>query len=183
MKRQFLMGESGFTLFELMIVISMLVIFFVWTLSFNWNPRTEQEKWELLAISIAWRLREEIQNIAIGKMPKRDGNIAKTTIIDISTGWLITRYYSGTTLIDTKSFVMPFFEWDRKYVIKWVTWSGSATVATGWRLIIEPTGISFSWSPTTIKDNIILEIRVWYNLSSRKIIIDKRTGKISEKKQ
>jgi prepilin-type N-terminal cleavage/methylation domain-containing protein len=86
MKRQFLYGQSGFTLFELMLVIAILAIFFAATASFNYKPRTNAEKADLIAVSIASRLRTEIQNVAIGKMPQRNGNILKHTEIAISTG-------------------------------------------------------------------------------------------------
>ena len=65
MKRQLLLGKSGFTLFELMLTITIIIIFFSFAVSFNWNPRTDSEKSELISVSIAGRLRTEIQNIAI----------------------------------------------------------------------------------------------------------------------
>ncbi|GAB0175055.1 MAG: hypothetical protein HHAS10_09340 [Candidatus Altimarinota bacterium] len=184
MKRQFYGGKSGFTIFEMMVTITILIFFFIFALRFNWNPRTDSEKSELISVGIAGRVRTEIQNISIGKMPKKDGRIAKTTIITFSTGSILTEYYSGGTLIDSGSFNNPFFEGDRKYVIKSITWSGSATPYTGTgKLVIEPSGITFSGSPGTINANTLLEIRVGYNFPTRKIIIDKRTGQIIEKKQ
>lgn len=186
MKRQFPMGKSGFTLFELMVTVTVLLVFFVYTLQFNWNPRTDSEKSELISVGIAGRLRTEIQNISIGKMPKIDGTgrIAKATVITISTGSILTEYYSGTTLLNAKTYNSPYFEGDPKYVIKSITWTGSANsyVGTG-KIIIEPSGITFSGSPSTSMNNTLLEIRVGYNLSTKKIIVDRRTGQISEKKQ
>lgn len=184
MKRQSSLGKSGFTIFELMVTITLLVLFFTYTLQFNWNPRTDSEKSDLISVWIAWRIRTEIQNISIGKMPKKDGKIAKSTIITFTTGAILTEYYSGSTLLDSKSYNSPFFEWDPKYLIRTITWTGSASYFswTG-KLIIEPSGITFSGSPANINNNTLLELRVWYKYSTRKITIDRRTGQISEKKQ
>lgn len=185
MKRQFLLQKSGFTIFELMLSITIIILFFAFTLSFDWNPRTDSEKSELISVSIAWQLRTEIQNISIWKMPKRDGKIAKMTQITLWTGWLTIVYKSGATTLDTVTFLSPFFEWDSKYVIKAINWTGSSTPLqnTGGIIIIEPSWITFSGSSWSIVNNSLVEIRVWYNLSNRKIIIDRRTGKISELKQ
>lgn len=184
MKRQSYLNQSGFTIFEMMVTVTVLIMFFTYTLQFNWNPRTDSEKSELISVWIAWRLRTEIQNISIGKMPKKDGRIAKTTIITVSTGSILTEYYSWWTLLDSKSYNTPFFEWDPKYVIKSITWTWSASSYTGTgKIIIEPSGITFSGSPITANNNTLLQIRVGYNFSTRKIIIDRRTGQISEVKQ
>lgn len=184
MKRQSYLGKSGFTIFELMVTVTILIMFFTYTLQFNWNPRTDSEKSNLISVGIAWRLRTEIQNISIGKMPKKDGRIAKSTIITLSTWSILTEYYSWATLLDSKSFNNPYFEWDPKYMIRGITWTGSASYYswTG-KIIIEPSGITFSGSDPSSINNTLVEIRVGYNLSTRKIIIDRRTGQISEKKQ
>lgn len=123
MKRQSDRRQSGFTLFEIMLVISIIGIFFTITLRTNWNPRNNSEKVNLLSVAIAGRLRNEIQAISIGRMPKRDGNTATETRITIGTGGLITRYYSGATEISSGVFLMPFFEGDRKYELARVTWT------------------------------------------------------------
>ena len=164
-----------------MLSVTILLLFFGFTLSFNYNPRTDSEKSELISVSLAWQLRTEIQNISIGKMPKKDGKIAKMTIITVATGWLLIEYLSGATILGSQSFTTPFFEGDPKYVIKSITWTWSADFYSGTgKIIIEPSWISFSGSPLTSVNNTLLELRVGYNFSSRKIIIDRRTGKISE---
>jgi prepilin-type N-terminal cleavage/methylation domain-containing protein len=94
MKRQFLQGKSGFTLFELMIVISIIGLFTMYTLQIDFNPRTNSEKAELMSVSLASQLRTEIQNISIGKMPVYDGRTAKQTEITLGPAGMTTRYLS-----------------------------------------------------------------------------------------
>jgi prepilin-type N-terminal cleavage/methylation domain-containing protein len=53
MKRQLDTGKSGFTLFELMLVISIIGIFTVIAMRINWNPRSDAEKADLLSVAIA----------------------------------------------------------------------------------------------------------------------------------
>jgi prepilin-type N-terminal cleavage/methylation domain-containing protein len=183
MKRQFLRGKSGFTLFELMIVISIIGLFTMYMIRFDFNPRTNSEKVELMAVSLASQLRTEIQNISIGKMPIYDGRTAKQTEITIWPAGMTTRYLSGTTVIATNTFTPPYFEGDTKYVIQSVIWTGSVWQEfTGQaQLILEPTRMTFTGAPN-INNNYLLDITVRYVNSTRKIIIDRRTGKISEKK-
>lgn len=76
MKRQSLGSQSGFTLFELMIVIAILGIFIATTNVFNYTPQTESEKADRMQVSIVSMLRGQLQNVSIGRMPNRDGKMA-----------------------------------------------------------------------------------------------------------
>ena len=185
MKRQWLITHSGFTIFELMIVITILAFFYMVTWGFNLSPQTDMQKADRMVVWVSSSLRTEIQNVLIGKMPNRDGKIAALTKIQISTWGLIALYLTGAdaTPIWRTSFVTPFFEGDNKYEISEVAWTWSDTPSqtyTGYAdLIVDPTGISFSWANNS---NIYLEITVAYNTRSRKVTLDRRTGKISETK-
>lgn len=86
MKRQSFPSQSGFTLFELMIVITVFSIFVMITSSFDWRPQTDIEKADRMMIVVSSTLRTEMQNISIGKMPKRDGQTAVMTKITVSSG-------------------------------------------------------------------------------------------------
>ena len=189
MKRQSFPSQSGFTLFELMIVITVFSIFVMITSSFDWRPQTDIEKADRMMIVVSSTLRTEMQNISIGKMPRRDGKTATTTTITVWTGGMVTTYTSSVHgVIWSGAFISPFFDGDVKYTINSVTWTGSTTnsgtTGTG-DLIITPQWVSFSgagigWTPPWYT---ILEVVVGYNRASRKVTLDRRTGRIIESKQ
>ncbi len=54
------------------------------TSAFNLKPQTDIEKTDRMIVRISGILREEMQNISIGRMPKRDGDI--TTVSKITVG-------------------------------------------------------------------------------------------------
>ncbi len=188
MKRQLILSQSGFTLFELMIVIAIFSAFVVVTGSFDWRPQTDIEKADRMQVVLSSTLRSEIQNVSIGKMPKRDGKTATLTTLTIGTGGVITSYSGTTGEIWSGSFLYPFFDGDAKYILNRVTWTWSTStggyVGTG-QVLIRTSGISFSW--TNISDANqgynILEIQAKYNQAYRTVSLDRRTGKITESKR
>lgn len=95
MKRQLLGSQYGFTLFELMIVITIFIAFIGATNIFTTSPQTDVEKADRMKAVVSDMFRSEIQNISIGHMPKRDGKIASSIEIALSTGALLTKYLTG----------------------------------------------------------------------------------------
>lgn len=189
MKRQPYGSKSGFTLIELMVVIGIFGAFVLATNIFNYSPQTEAEKADRIMVGISSRLRTELQNISMWRMPKRDGVIAWAIRLDVGTWGMITTYLtwaSGVTPISRTTFASPYFDGDKKYEIKQVTWTGSSSTPIGYvwsgQVIIEPNGISFSGAGITGSGYTNIEIRVWYGIRARKIILDRRTGKLIETK-
>lgn len=130
MKRQLYGAKSGFTLFELMIVIAIFGSFILATNIFNYSPQTESEKADRMMVAISGRLKTELQAISMGRMPKRDGVISRAIQIDIGTGGMVSSYLTGSNYSVTYAsggFRIPFFDGDTKYEIKSVTWTGSTT--------------------------------------------------------
>lgn len=186
MKRQLLGSQSGFTLFELMIVIAIFSAFVVVTGSFDWRPQTDIEKADRMQVVISSTLRKEVQDISIGKMPKRDGKTTIMTTLTIGTGGISTSYSGRTNEIGSGSFLFPFFDGDTKYVIRNVTWTGSSTnsgLTDSGIVMITTSGITFSGAGISGSGYTLLDIRVGYNNATRRVTLDRRTGKITESKQ
>ncbi len=83
MKRQLFQSKYGFTLFELMIVITIVGIFYAATAGFDWRPQTDMEKSDRMVVAISSTIRTETQNMSIGKMPRNNGYVSKMTVITI----------------------------------------------------------------------------------------------------
>lgn len=85
MKRQPLRPQSGFTIFEIVVVITIIGIFIAATGAFDLKPQTDIEKTDRMIVRVSGLLREEMQNISIGRMPKRDGEVTTVSKITIGT--------------------------------------------------------------------------------------------------
>lgn len=92
MKRQSKGFQSGFTLFEIILVITIIGIFLAATNFASWKPKTSQEKVLRIKNGVSDYLRRDILDSNMGKMPMRNGKIATTTIISLSTGSISSRY-------------------------------------------------------------------------------------------
>ena len=80
MKRQLFRSKYGFTLFELMIVITIIGIFYAATAGFDWRPQNDMEKSDRMIVAISSSIRTEVQNMTIGKMPRLNGYISLSLI-------------------------------------------------------------------------------------------------------
>ena len=187
MKRQPLRPQSGFTIFEIVVVITIIGIFIAATGAFDLKPQTDIEKTDRMIVRVSGLLREEMQNISIGRMPKRDGEVTTVSKITIGTWGMIAQYFTGivsTNALWSQTFNRPFFDNDLQYDIKNVIWSGSSfwNAPYFWtgEIIIAPSGITFSGTNITGSGYTIFEIRVWYGQARRKLTLDRRTWKITE---
>ena len=170
-----------------MIVITIFATFILATSIFDGKPQTNIEKTDRMQIAVSGILRNEMQNIIIGKMPRNGGQTASKTVLTIGTGGIYTSYITGSTEIGSGSFAVPYFDGDAIYAIKNVTWTGSSGVPNGisgtGQVIIQTTGVSFSGVGITGSGYSLLEVKLGYNNTIRKVTLDRRTGKISETKQ
>lgn len=95
MKTQSIKGKYGFTMFEIMLVIAIIGIFFAATQSFTFIPQTDTEKANRMKYAVSDILRDETLKISIGRMPINNGIISdKTTITFDTVNGIVTSYAS-----------------------------------------------------------------------------------------
>lgn len=178
-KFQISMQKKGFTLLEMMVVITLLGLLFYATTLFENNKQTEREKADRLVSLLADTLQADNMNLFLWRMPARDGLTVDriSTTINKYTG-LHKSYYNSGVVLYTGSLFAPFYDQDPQYQIYDIVWTGASVWnGSGNIITIEMTsdGISFSgWSITTP----ILEIVTGYASYRNTISIDRRVGKI-----
>jgi prepilin-type N-terminal cleavage/methylation domain-containing protein len=182
MKTQFSFYKYGFTLVELMIVISILAMLFYSLSKFTFNPQENIVKAERLANKIAAVIHEWLINVKIWRMDMARNPVTQAIIsFSTSTGmsWRYTSILSG-------SFAPPFYDGDIRYEIRDITWTGwrSPWAVSGTSAYISfiMTGDRVSFSGITNDTATIVTIRSRYGNMNKKIIFDRRTGRIEVNK-
>ncbi len=183
MKTQFSFRKYGFTLIELMVVISILIFLFYQFSKISFLPQENLWKAERLANKVASILHEWLINVAIGRMDK-DRNPTSQAIIHVSTSTGISWEY---TPMLSWSIVPPFYDGDVAYKIHDITWTGwrapGALTGTSANLIItiDWDRVTFSW--ITNDTATIVTIRSRYINKNKKVVFDRRTGRIEVNKE
>ena len=184
MKTQFSFRKYGFTLIELMVVISIIIFIFYQFSKISFLPQENIAKAERLANKVASVLHEWLMNVSIGRM---DANKTPTlqAIINISTStWISWKYTSALSW----SFARPFYDGDLKYEIRDITWTGGRApwnitgTSAYLSVIIDKDRSIFTW--TTLNDTAtIVTIRTRYLNMNKKVVFDRRTGRIEVNKE
>lgn len=184
MKTQFSFRKYGFTLVEIAIVISILAFIFYQFSKTSFRPQENLTKAERLANKVASVLHEGLINVTIGRMDMTQ-NATTQGIIGISTTTgMIWRY----TSVLTGSITPPFYDSDPLYEIRDITWTGgraSAGAVSGTSayisVIVDADSVSFSGiaNPTAT----MVTVRTRYVNMNKKVLFDRRTGRIEVNKE
>lgn len=194
MKTQFSFNQYGFTMVEIMVVIAIIWSLFVLMSRINFNPQENIVKAERLASKVQSIIHLSNVSVMMWKMDNSTPPKATTgAIININASWSasspnsvmwqLTPSLSGT-------FQAPFFDSDTKYEIqsiKWCVWWTTAAISSGTtttlQILIDKNGTTFTWTtwsfPTTSN---IVEIQVRYIDMAKKVVFDKRTGRIETRR-
>lgn len=182
MKTQFTFQKYGFTLIELMIVISILAFLYYSLTKFSYNPQENMTKSERLANKVAASIHEGLINVKIGRMDSARNPVTQA-IVGFSTSTGINWRY---TALLTGSFAPPFYDGDTKYEIRDITWTGwrapGATSGTSSYISIIVDSGRVSFSGIANDTATIVTIRTRYVNMNKKVIFDRRTGRIEVNK-
>ncbi|MBP9779818.1 prepilin-type N-terminal cleavage/methylation domain-containing protein [Candidatus Gracilibacteria bacterium] len=184
MKTQFSFRKYGFTLVELMIVISIIMYIFYQFSRISFLPREDVAKAERLANKVASVLHEGLMNVSIGRMDATKQAVTGATIsFSTSTGI----YWKYTTVM-TGSFAPPYYDADLKYEIRDITWTGGRSpgavsgTSTGFTIIIDNNRSIFTGTTLNATATVVT-IRTRYRNMNKKVVFDRRTGRIEVNKE
>ncbi len=188
MKTQFSFSKSGFTLIEIMVVIA-IIAFLFWVMSqISFRSGENLAKAERLANKIQWVLHNSAVNVMMGRMDQTKLAVTGATLTLTASGggtqWMTWVYTPSMT----GSVQAPFFDNDTKYEIRSIKWYDATSSGTTSTLTIQmdKNGTTFtgtSWWATFPSNSNILEIQVRYVDRTKKVIYDKRTGRIEINKE
>ncbi len=183
MKTQFSFRKYGFTLVEIAIVISILTYIFYAFTKFSFRPQENLGKAERLANRVASVLHEWLMNVAIGRMDGSQNPTTQANIIVSTSTWISWTYTSHLT----GSFVSPFYDLDPLYEIRDITWTGGrapgAVTGTSAYLSIYIDNDRVSFSGIANDTATIVTIRTRYIDMNKKVVFDRRTGRIEVNKE
>ena len=185
MKTQFSFTNSGFTMFEIVVVIGIIGIIFASLSRFTLQPQENITKAERLAAKIQSVIHSSNVSLMMGRM---DASWDATTwaTIRIYASWVTT---SGNTLswqlTPTLSgkLIPPFFNDNDIFYqvesIKWcVGWWSTSSWATDFvEITMNKNSISFTGTSPFPTNSNIIEINVRYLDMAKKVIFDRRTGR------
>lgn len=161
--------KKGFTLFELMIVVALIGIFFLMTSYMSRDVRIYQTRAERLANDIYDRIRISRNNMIIGRWVLSWSTLVVTTQRDIAisnTGIVTTYKYNSTNTGTESTLASPFFDSDPEYQISNIAVSSGAMVAWVVPLWDQTGATSAVMTIMPNSDITISAIKWWYSISS-----------------
>lgn len=188
MKTQFSFSQRGFTMVEIMVVIAIISSLFAMMSQIDFRPQQNLTNAERIANKIQSIFHTSNVSVMMGRMDQNSVAATGATIELFASwawhrvDWVLTDTLSGT-------FQAPFFDGDTKYEIQTIKGCEGGTTNSGYTnsviVDISRDGTVFTGTtdqPLFAQANI-LEIQVRYINMSKKIIFDRRTGRIEIRRQ
>ncbi len=188
--------KKGFTLFEMMIVLALIGLFFVMTSYMTRDPRINQTRTERLVNTVYDQIRTARNNMIIWRWVSSGAILVVTTqrSVNITGTGVVTNYIYNTTSTGTETrLVTPFFDRDPLYKITNIAVSSGVIVpgalnwdlsgATGATITInsnsDVTLTSLPVSPYPIR---LLKVTLGYGDFEQSVIIDRVSGIVEIRK-
>jgi prepilin-type N-terminal cleavage/methylation domain-containing protein len=189
-------NKKGFTLFEMIIVLALIGLFFVMTSYMTRDPRINQTRTERLVNTVYDQIRTARNNMIIGRWVASGSTLVVTTrrTIDITSTGVVTNYTYNTTSTGTEMrLVTPFFDRDPLYKITNIAVSSGAITpgALSWdisgatmaSIVLNPNSdISISSVPASASPIRLLKITLGYGDFEQSVIIDRVSGIVDIRK-
>lgn len=171
---------------EIMVVIAILAFLYSTFLRFSYQPQGNLTRAERLANKISSVLHDGLLQTTIGRMDNTGSAVTGATLhfwnssCSTASGgqwitWSYTQYLSGKLL-------PPFFDQDNDYVLDTISWTWGTTPSSGncIDIVITRDTMSFSGIPDT--SNTIVTFTARYLTMRKKVLFDRRTGRIEVNK-
>lgn len=177
------MAKRGFSLIELMVVITIIGVLALMMMNFDFNKKTDMEKRDRFAEQIASMIRTSKNIMMSGKgVPSGTGIInPDTTHIFMDTGSIGIYYYSGSSIVGTGQILRSPFYGESGYTFSGVYYvdKNNATQSGSLPLeIIFDSNNDISFSGGVSGSGVTLGLRVNFHASGKTIEFDRRSGKI-----
>jgi prepilin-type N-terminal cleavage/methylation domain-containing protein len=188
--------KKGFTLFEIMIVLALIGLFFVMTSYMTRDPRINQTHTERFVNTVYDQIRTARNNMIIGRWVASGAILVVTTqrSIDITSTGVVTNYIYNTTSTGTETrLVTPFFDSDPLYKITNIAVSSGVIVpgALNWDVsgatnaaitISSNSDVSLSSIPASPYPIRLLKVTLGYGDFEQSVIIDRVSGIVEIRK-
>ncbi|MBC7498653.1 prepilin-type N-terminal cleavage/methylation domain-containing protein [Candidatus Gracilibacteria bacterium] len=188
--------KKGFTLFEIIIVLVLIGLFFVMTSYMTRDPRINQTRTERLVNTVYDQIRTARNNMIIGRGVASGAILVVTTqrSIDITSTGVVTNYIYNTTSTGTETrLVTPFFDRDPLYKITNIAASSGVMVpgALNWDIsgatnasitISSNSDVSLSSIPASPYPIRLLKVTLGYGDFEQSVIIDRVSGIVEIRK-
>lgn len=188
--------KKGFTLFEIIIVLVLIGLFFVMTSYMTRDPRINQTRTERLVNTVYDQIRTARNNMIIGRWVASGAILVVTTqrSIDITSTGVVTNYIYSTTSTGTETrLVTPFFDRDPLYKITNIAVSSGVMLpgALNWDIsgatnasitISSNSDVSLSSIPASPYPIRLLKVTLGYGDFEQSVIIDRVSGIVEIRK-
>jgi hypothetical protein len=187
MKTQSSFRHYGFTMIELMFVVTTMLLLWYLTSGMSYRPQEHHIKAERLANKISSLLHETSLFLSSGRMDNTDPPQAITGAIltfSTGTGGKISWYYSQNL---NGIFQNPYFDGDPNYYIESIEWTGalsapiSGTVSVV-DVIFSKDGTVFSGAGINTGATL-LTFKARYGTRAKNVLFDRRTGRVEINKE
>lgn len=169
-----------------MVVIAILAFLYYTFARFSYRPQENLTRAERLANKVSSVLHDGLLQITIGRMDGNNNAVTGATLHFGNSGCLAASGWSGITWSYTQSLSgqlrPPFFDGDQNYAIDTIAWTGWTTPWSGNCIDVILSRNAMSFSGISDLTSTIVTITTKYQTMKKKVLFDRRTGRVEVNK-